>query len=174
MYLTRGTYNTRIGKWDDSFIEKAYQLCILGATLKVLSVAFDVEITTIEKWKETKPAFRRAVEKGLLEINERVAFSFVKAACGYEYEEEEIHSVDKQLITVKVKRYAKPDTWAARIWLMVHMPETWGNPDKIKEGNTIININKIDMNILSTDELKLMESIAQKNNMLSDDIAKGE
>lgn len=172
MILTRGTY-TRKSKWDDSFIEKAHQLCILGATLKVLSVAFGVEIGTIENWKSTKPAFNEAIDKGIQEINKRVAFSFVEAACGHWYDDEVAHVIDKEVVKTILRKWAKPDPWAAKIWLAIHMPESWGNTDKTKEGNTIININKIDMNILSTDELRLMESIVQKNNLSPDSIGDG-
>jgi len=172
MILTRGTY-TRKGKWDDSFIEKAYQLCILGATHKVLSVALGVDISTIENWKSTKPAFTEAIDKGVQEINKEVAFSFVKEACGYPYEEEVAHVVDGEVVKTTLRKWARGNPWAAKIWLSIHMPESWGNTDKTKEGNTIININKIDMNILSTDELRLMKSIAEKNNLSPDSIEDG-
>ena len=170
MYLTRDIRINRGGKWDDSFIERARKLCVMGATLEVLSVAFDVSPSTITKWKETKPGFERAIKQGMLEINEEVSFNFRRACTGYYYEVDEMRVVDKVLQKVTVKKYMPPDTWAARWWLIIHMPELWGNAEKNREQNTVININKIDMNILSTDELMLMKSIIQKNNMLPDNI----
>ena len=169
MILHRGSVTTPT-KWDKSNIEKAYALCVLGATNKVLGVAFGVPETTISVWKQKYPEFAEAIEKGVQNISKDVAMNFVKAATGYYHDETTtLYDADGNMTGKRVvTKYERPDTWAGRVWLQLHNAEIWGNTDKIKEGNTIININNLDMKVLSTEELNLMKGIAMKNNLLPD------
>jgi len=170
MYLTR---ENRSPKWNDDYVERTKELCVLGATEKVLAVAFGVSMGTINKWLNTRPEFARAVEEGMLDINKKVAFSFLQMALGYYYTEEEAKVVRGDVKIVKVEKYCKPDPWSARIFLAIHYPELWAEASKKNEvnniNNTTINIQQLDMDVLSTEELNLMESISGKQKKLMQD-----
>lgn len=155
--------NTRTpSKWRPEFITLVYQFALLGATDKELALVFDVDPMTIDLWKRTHPEFLEALQRGKLLADAKVAESLNKCANGYEYEEEVAHVCDKEVVITKIRRYAKPDAWAANKWLSLRRRGDWSETHRVDIRNTNVNVN-LNLANLSDDELKLLYSIGIKS-----------
>jgi len=148
-----------------------YQLALKGATNRDLAEAFDVSIKTIEFWNRTNPEFRMAVRRGGMLALGQVAESLFRCALGYEYEEDQVITYKGVNVdVVRVKKYAKPNAWAAYKILSLKDREHWHDTATVDITNRNINANiTIDYSDISTEELALMKRIALNVHNTADD-----
>ena len=163
-HTTRKVYN-------DEMPERAYRLCLLGTTNSELAIALGVSVQTIEYWIRTKPQFRRAVERGRLEADSKVAAALFKRAVGFRIETEVIKSVDGRIVRVPVDKYYPPDVTACQVWLRNRQKHLWTSPYKYEvtgkdgrpiefkkiENITMEDINDEVLDFLVEQALKMME-----------------
>jgi len=146
-------------KWDDSFVDKVYEMCKLGSNDQLLAIALDVSPTTISKWKRDKPEFREAIEKAKAKVNHQVAVAFYLSCIGYDYEEEEtLESADGKISTKTIKKHKCGDPIAQYRYLNLRQRDEWCDEAGRLSGNTNItinNINNLDLSLLNTEEIKL-------------------
>ncbi len=112
-------------KYKKEFAEQARKLCLLGATDKSLAEFFEVTESTINKWKVDHKEFSESIKKGKEIADAEVASKLYHRATGYEHQEDDIRSVNGEIvITPTVKHYA-PDTTAAIFWLKNRKKAEW-------------------------------------------------
>lgn len=109
-------------KYDESYNEQAYKLCLLGFTDDELAEFFEVNEDTINEWKVVHPEFSVSVKRGKHIADADVAVSFHKRATGYTFEEKTYE--DGQLTRVVEKEMA-PDAGAALNWLKNRQKTKW-------------------------------------------------
>lgn len=118
-------YHTTKKIYNDEMPERAYRLCLLGVTNGELAIALGVSVQTIEYWIRTKPKFRRAVERGRLEADSKVAAALYKRAVGFKVREQLIKTVQNRIVRVPVMKYYPPDVTACEVWLRNRQRHLW-------------------------------------------------
>ncbi|MFK5948808.1 MAG: hypothetical protein QM500_08590, partial [Methylococcales bacterium] len=113
-------------KYDKSYCDKAYKLCLLGAIDKKIADFFDVDEATINRWKDKYPEFCESLKRGKDEADAVIAQSLFHRAKGYSHKDTKF-ATHEGVITDE-KEYTKhhpPDTTAAIFWLKNRQKEAW-------------------------------------------------
>jgi hypothetical protein len=151
-------------KYRDAYCDQAKDLCLLGATDKMLADFFEVNEDTIHEWKKAHPEFYDSIKAGKMLADSKVAAALFKRATGFTYEEttfEKIVTDDAVDDNIAVNLYKKkvvvktlaPDTGAAMNWLKNRQKELWRD-----------NID-IDFNKLSDEQLdRIIANLTNKAN----------
>ncbi|NNU89777.1 helix-turn-helix domain-containing protein [Anoxybacillus sp. CHMUD] len=93
-----------------------------GLTDEQIYSNLGVSKDTFYRWKKKKSEFREALKRGKEVVDRMVENALLKAALGYEYEEE---VVDNKGRKHTVRKYEKPNTTALIFWLKNRKPEQW-------------------------------------------------
>lgn len=112
-------------KFDDKYPEQAYKLCLLGATDKDLADFFEVEESTINKWKLDYPVFSESIKDGKDRADSQVADRLYQRAVGFEHNSEEIKIVANEVVRVPTRKIYPPDTTAIIFWLKNRQKNKW-------------------------------------------------
>ena len=133
----------RPSKYDKSYIDLAYNYCLLGADDNFLAKAFGVNVDTIYEWKKKHREFSESIKRGKEIADGEIAASLFKRAKGFDYEEETLEllgknkkaqtpegetivtSVQKLVVTKRVLKYMPPDPLSAIFWLKNRQPQFW-------------------------------------------------
>ena len=180
-------------KYKEEYNDQAYKLCLLGHTDKELAQYFEVDISTITRWKQDYPDFCTSVKRGKEIADAEVAHSFYKRAKGYKYKEvtkeatksskkdsqdqsddsegEDIESIEKKLkVTKIITKEVPPDAGAALNWPKNRQPGKWRDKKEVEA-----KIKKeVDISKLSDDELERLEEILIKADPEADSGGEGE
>ena len=108
--------------YQDSYVQQAYQLCVLGAIDRQLAEAFNVSEQTINTWKKKHPDFLESINKGKLLADALVARALFMSALGSHImveEQETIHGI------LKTTRTIPPNVNAQIFWLTNRQPKLW-------------------------------------------------
>lgn len=117
----------------------------LGARNKDLAQYFQVDITTVEGWIKTRPAFGDAVRRGRTHASLTVAQSLYQKATGCTVTEEQVfnktvktyyengklRAQHTEPVIVQVKKELPPDAYAANKFLSIIMREIWADNTKV-------------------------------------------
>lgn len=76
----------RPSKFRPEYVDQAFKFCLLGATDADLGRFFDVDETTINRWKKAHPEFCQSLKDGKEQADARVAQSLYRRALGWEHE----------------------------------------------------------------------------------------
>jgi hypothetical protein len=109
------------------FAKQAAKLCALGATDIELAEFFEIDISTIYRWKHTQPEFCEAVTCGKDAADDRVERSLYNRAVGYNYPAVKIFmpSGAESPVYAPFTEHVPPDTGAAFNWLKNRRSEKW-------------------------------------------------
>lgn len=126
-----------------------------GATVSEIAKAFNINESTIYKYKKEKKEFSEAFTRGREKIIIEIKGALLKKALGFEYEEEKrVGRKDKngeQVILVeKYKRYSVPSETAAAM-LLRNYDSDWRDSDNQSSD-------------LKRQEMELKKAIAEANN----------
>ena len=128
----------RPSKYRPEFNAQAKQLCRLGATDAEIAEFFEVDESTVNRWKLEYPDFCASVKRGKILADAVIADSLYHRAKGYSHDAIKISSVASEIKEVPyIERYP-PDTVAAIFWLKNRQPVKWR--DKQPDGE---NDNKL-------------------------------
>lgn len=133
---------TKIGRpewYKPEFAEQAYKLGLLGQTEAEMAEAFDVNVSTIQRWKRTKPAFRRAVTRAGATADADVAVSLRQRALGYSHKAVKIFMPPgaKEPVYAEYTEHYPPDTAAASLWLRNRQGGKWREKTDVVHSGTI-------------------------------------
>lgn len=93
-----------------------------GLTDEQIAKNMGISLSTFYEWKNKFSEISESLKKGKEVVDREVENALLKAALGYEYEEEIVNNKGQ---VVKVKKYAKPDITAIIFWLKNRKPDTW-------------------------------------------------
>ncbi len=105
------------GRYKKEFVERAFDLCLLGATNEQMAEFFHVSKGTIGNWQKKHPEFADALKKGKMGANAKVARSLYERACGYSCPHTKVFCYEGKIITHTMTKHYPPDTNAAFIFL---------------------------------------------------------
>lgn len=111
--------------YRQEYAEQARKLCLLGFTDKQLAVFFDVNESTITRWKQKYPEFCTSIKSGKVVADAQVAESLFKRATGIEVTEVEVRDDGKKKVKRVTKKHIPPDPTAQIFWLKNRQPEIW-------------------------------------------------
>jgi hypothetical protein len=114
-------------KYSEEYPDKAYKLCLLGATDKQLADFFEVEEKTINNWKKEHPLFLQSIKAGKEEADAKIAEALYHRALGYEHDDVDIKSYQGDVIITPIKKKYPPDVTAIIYWLNNRQKDTWRN-----------------------------------------------
>jgi len=149
-------------KWTEERPKMAFMLALLGATDKMIADAFQVNVNTVDYWKRSKPEFLQELERGKIQADMKVVENFYLNCIDRYVTEEEVHVVNGKLETVEVQKFIKGDKWAQSRWLALRQSGAWSETTKLEITNTNINVNKLDLDGISIEQLKLLRDIGIK------------
>jgi hypothetical protein len=168
-------------KWKDIYTRQVYFLTLLGATDTQLAQVFNVSQTALDSWKEKKPEFLEAIQKGKMIADAKVAHSLYLAAIGYSHEDEVIltnrvkerdaktgrvvREFTEPLRVKTIKNYP-PNVTAAIKWLQSRQPERWGH--KVQVDGTINHRHQLDLTKFSTEELRVLSKLGVQGQEIED------
>ena len=145
--------------WEPDRIRQAYQQCLLGLTDQQMATVMGISVKTIEYWKKTKPEFMEACKRGKTVADAKVAEALFRKATGYTHEETHITVFKGEVIKTKYEKYYPPDAWACMKWLGLRQRENWTDIQRTENTQTNINVQKLDLTGIPTDELMLLKKI---------------
>lgn len=154
--------NHYVIRWNKDRPLQAFKLALLGATDKQIADVMGVDINTLDYWKRTKQSFREMLNEGKMKADAEIAASFFKRARGYTYKEERTVMVKGKPLTSTVTRHVPADSWAAHKWLSLRQREKWADVQRTEIMQTNVNIMKLDLTGLSTEELMLVKKLGLK------------
>ncbi|HUW67302.1 MAG TPA: hypothetical protein VMW20_04555 [Candidatus Nanoarchaeia archaeon] len=141
---------------------QAYRLALLGATDAEIAACMMVGYEAFKKWKQTYPEFRVELNRGKMEADAKVAEALFHRAVGYEMDDVDVRMFKGQVIKTPIKKKFPPDSWACFKWLTLRQRAHWTDVKITESTQTNLNINRIDVSGLTTEELKMLKNIGLK------------
>lgn len=119
--------------YRDGYPEQARKLCALGATDLELADFFQIDVSTIYRWKHTHPDFCEAVTCGKEAADERVARSLYNRAVGYTHDAVKIFmpAGAESPVYAPYREHVPPEVGAAFNWLKNRRPNEWREKTEI-------------------------------------------
>lgn len=99
-----------------------------------------IGVRTLYEWKDRFPQIMQALKDGKEIPDREVEAALYKRACGYEYEEvteEWDATVEKMIVTKRVKKQVPPDPTSIIFYLKNRKPDQWINKDKLEVSGNI-------------------------------------
>ena len=93
-----------------------------GLTNEQIAENIGITAKTLYEWQNKYSEFREALKRGKEVVDRMVKNALLKAALGYEYEEEVIDNKGRKHT---VRKYEKPNTTALIFWLKNRKPKEW-------------------------------------------------
>lgn len=112
-------------KYKAEFAKQAAKLCSLGATDKDVADFFDVDVSTINRWKVQFKGFCESLKAGKDPADNRVELSLYHRAVGYSHPEDDIRVVNGEIVITPTIKHYPPDTTAGIFWLKNRRAEQW-------------------------------------------------
>lgn len=128
-------------KYQESYNRQAEKLCLLGSTDKDMADFFEVDESTINRWKIEYPEFCESIKRGKISADANVASRLYKRAIGYEHDEDKIFNNNGEPLIVPTIKHVQPDTTAAIFWLKNRQPARWR--DKQEVDVTVSPLNEL-------------------------------
>lgn len=108
--------------------DKAYKLCLLGATDAEMADIFGISQQTLYDWKTAHPEFVEAIARGKAAADANVAERLYQRAMGYSHEAVKIFPGSAESggpIYAPYTEHYPPDTQAASLWLRNRQSAKW-------------------------------------------------
>ena len=124
-------------RWNYDYVKVAARLVAAGHSEKDLGYVLGVQPCTIKTWKARYPQFKAACANGKGIAKNYLVSSGLRAACGYDFEEETYElrvvegNAEKELVCVKrVKKHQKPDASLLQFFL-INMSDSFTNTKNV-------------------------------------------
>jgi hypothetical protein len=134
------------------FAEQAAKLCRLGAKDAELANFFEVDESTINRWKAAHPEFCKSLKSGKAQADAEVADRLFRRAIGYEHEAVKVFmpaGATAPVYATYTERFP-PDPTSMIFWLKNRRPDLWR--DAHRQEHTGKDGGPIETAALSPDE----------------------
>jgi transposase-like protein len=126
----------RPSKYKPEFARQAIKLCELGATDRDIAEFFEVNESTLNRWKQAYPEFCESLKVGKDPADDRVEQSLYRKATGYSFDAEKIFQYNGEPVRVAYVEHVPPSDTACIFWLKNRRPEQWRDkPEREGEGD---------------------------------------
>ena len=128
-------------KYKPEYKDLAYKICLLkNATDADLAKIFDVEESTIYKWKNDYPEFSEAIKEGKEIADAEVVAALYHRAKGYSHPEDKIFNDNGTPLVVPTTKHYPPDTAAAFIWLKNRAG--WRDKQEVEHSGEVLQLTQ--------------------------------
>ena len=125
-------------KYKKEYNEQVYKLCLLGATDKQIADFFDVDESTINRWKEKEPEFCKSLKAGKVDADAEIAQSLFHRAKGYSCKDTKFATHEGQITDAQeYTKHYPPDTTAAIFWLKNRQKNQWRDNQEVEHSGEI-------------------------------------
>lgn len=131
--------------YKEEYNQLAFNYSLLGATDVVMASYFGVSEVTFNAWKEKYPEFLKSLKAGKDEADSKVAASLYNRALGYSHPEDDIRSVNGEIVITPTIKHYPPDTAAGIFWLKNRQGKQFR--EKIDHEHTGANGGPIESNV---------------------------
>lgn len=128
--------------YREEYNDLANKFAKLGATDKQMADFFNVAESTFHKWKLDYPKFSESIKEGKLTADANVAHALYHRAIGYEHPEDDIRSVNGEIVITPTIKHYPPDSTAALFWLKNRRKEDWRDKSEI-EANVDFSFHEV-------------------------------
>lgn len=108
-------------KYKPEYDKQAYKLCLLGYTDDDLATFFEVDVSTINRWKVEHDGFRESIKNGKEIADIEVVESLRRRALGMKLKKQVI----KDGSIVELEDEIPPDPASMFFWLKNRQPKKW-------------------------------------------------
>lgn len=128
---------------------QAEKLCRqFGADDQALAEYFEVDVSTISRWKNEHPEFKEALRRGKDAFDtERVEQALLHRAIGYSHPEDDIRVVNGEVVVTPTVKHYPPDTAAIIFWLKNRQRDRWRDKIEhdhgVQEDNPIVSLMEV-------------------------------
>lgn len=124
-------------KYRPEFVKQAEALCNLGATDEEMASFFEVDTSTLHRWKLEYPEFCDSIKAGKSKADDRVERSLYNRAVGYTYDSEKIVTLSagplgSSIERVPIVEHVPPDTTAMIFWLKNRRKGEWRDKQEVE------------------------------------------
>lgn len=100
-----------------------------GCSVEEVARRIGVNRDTVRAWGKRFPEFAEAMRRGADDFDDEVEAALMRAAIGYDYEEE---ALDKEGFVHKVKKHQPANITAMIFWLKNRRPEQWREKREVR------------------------------------------
>lgn len=118
--------------YKEEYNDLANKFAKLGATDKQMCEFFEVSEVTFNAWKKKYPEFLKSINEGKLTADANVAHALYHRAIGYEHPEDDIRSVNGEIVITPTIKHYPPDSTAALFWLKNRQKEQWRDKTEVE------------------------------------------
>lgn len=104
-----------------------------GATDDEIAETFGVDPGLLDKWKQTYPSFREAIENGRTHADAQIVESLFKECIGYEYKED---ALTRSGGIRQLRKRARPNGDLIKFWLTNRQKEWWSQRQSVDGGSS--------------------------------------
>lgn len=120
------------------YAEQVQAFCLLGADDAKLCELFEINESTLTRWKQRHPEFRQAIKEGKEVADANVASALYMRAVGYSHPDIHVSNFQGSITVTPITKHYPPETAAGIFWLKNRQPKRWKDRVEIKEE---INLN---------------------------------
>lgn len=122
-------------KYKKEYVEQVKKLCELGATDVQIADFFEIDQSTLTRWKLKHPEFCTSLKLGKEVPNNQIERSLYNRALGYSCEDTDIRVIDGEIVQTPILKHYPPDSTAAIFFLKNRMPKDYRDKIEIEESN---------------------------------------
>lgn len=112
-------------KYKQEFCAQVEKLCRKGFIDTEIADFFEVDVATLNRWKNKYPDFCASLKSGKRHSDSKVEDALYNRALGYEYEEHKLEESEQGVKKTVTKKQLAGDTTAQIFWLKNRQPERW-------------------------------------------------
>lgn len=127
----------RPSKFKPEFVEQAAKLCKLGATDIEVADFFEINVATLNRWKNENQAFCESLKAGKAPADERVERSLFARATGYSFDAVKIFNHQGVIVEAPYREHVAPDTTACIFWLKNRKPAEWRDKQDVEHSGSV-------------------------------------
>lgn len=124
-------------KYKEEYAEQARKLCLKGFTDKDMADFFEVDESTITRWKQEHEEFRTSIKSGKQHSDEAIVNALYHKALGYTLTEEKEEESQDGFKKVRTVKQVAGDTGAMIFWLKNRMPKEWRDKQEVTNETTV-------------------------------------
>ncbi len=123
-------------KYKAEYAKQAKKMCDLGATDMQLADFFEVDLSTINRWKLAHTTFCESIRLGKEQPNNNIERSLYNRALGYSHEQDDIRVIGQEIVITKTVKHYPPDSTAAIFFLKNRKPKEYKDKHEIAIDDT--------------------------------------
>lgn len=135
----------RPSSYKPEYAEQGRKLCLLGSTDAEMGEFFEVDESTINRWKQEHTEFCESIKSGKVQADAEISSKLYHRAKGYEHPDVHISNYQGEITITDITKHYAPDTTAAIFWLKNRQSAKWRDKTDVNHsGDVTIHADYLD------------------------------